>query len=124
MAHKELSSTQFADTLEVPRATVSHILSERNKPSLDVIVKIISTFREVSLGWLLLGEGEMFATPGSSAAVETEPEPAKEPVPPLPPNEAPPAAIAGTLSSRDPAREIAQIVIFYADHSFTAYKPS
>jgi len=56
---KELSPTQFADLIGVGRPVVSHILSERNKPSLDVVQRIIGAFPEISLPWLLSGTGNM-----------------------------------------------------------------
>jgi phage repressor protein C with HTH and peptisase S24 domain len=46
--------------LGVQRSNISHILSERNKPSLDFVLKIVNQFPEVSLDWLLKGQGEMF----------------------------------------------------------------
>jgi transcriptional regulator with XRE-family HTH domain len=57
---KNLSSSQFADLLGVQRSNISHILSGRNKPSLDFILKITEHFPTVSIEWLLKGEGEMF----------------------------------------------------------------
>jgi len=56
----DLSPSKLADTLEVPRSTISHILSERNKPSLEFIYKLIDKFPEISLIWLLKGEGNIF----------------------------------------------------------------
>jgi len=56
---KELSPTQFADLIGVGRPVVSHILSERNKPSLDVVQRIIGAFPQISLPWLLSGIGNM-----------------------------------------------------------------
>jgi DNA-binding XRE family transcriptional regulator len=56
----DLSPSKLADTLEVPRSTISHILSERNKPSLEFIQKVIDNFPEISLNWLLKGEGNIF----------------------------------------------------------------
>ncbi len=55
-----LSPSKLADTLEIPRSTISHILSERNKPSLEFIYKLIDKFPEISLTWLLKGEGSIF----------------------------------------------------------------
>ena len=57
---KNLSSSQFADLLGVQRSNISHILSGRNKPSLDFILKITEQFPSVSIEWLLKGKGEMF----------------------------------------------------------------
>lgn len=52
-----LSAASFAQKINVGRATISHILSGRNKPSLDFILKVIAAFPEVDLYWLLLGQG-------------------------------------------------------------------
>ncbi|RSK44602.1 helix-turn-helix domain-containing protein [Hymenobacter perfusus] len=58
---RQLSPTQFADTIGVSRPIVSHILSGRNKPSLEVVQKIVGAFPDLSLRWLLNGEGPMLA---------------------------------------------------------------
>lgn len=52
----ELSSSAFADQLGVQRSSISHILSGRNKPSLDFVLKLLKAFPEVAADWLLLGE--------------------------------------------------------------------
>ncbi|MFH0999757.1 MAG: helix-turn-helix transcriptional regulator [Bacteroidota bacterium] len=59
---KNLSASQFADTLGVQRSNISHILSGRNKPSLDFILKLNEIYPEISLEWLILGKGEMFGS--------------------------------------------------------------
>jgi DNA-binding XRE family transcriptional regulator len=64
---RQLSPTQFADLIGVGRPVVSHILSERNKPSLEVVQKVISAFPDVSLTWLLSGSGPMLATAPATA---------------------------------------------------------
>ncbi|KAA9327454.1 helix-turn-helix transcriptional regulator [Hymenobacter busanensis] len=56
---RQLSPTQFADTIGVARPIVSHILSGRNKPSLEVVQKIIAAFPDLSMAWLLTGQGQM-----------------------------------------------------------------
>ena len=53
------SPSSFADTIDVPRPIISHILSGRNKPSLDVIQKILMRFSELNPWWLLTGVGTM-----------------------------------------------------------------
>ena len=55
----ELTPSSFADKIGVQRSSLSHLLSGRNKPSLDLILKIIAVFNEVDLYWILLGEGEI-----------------------------------------------------------------
>lgn len=52
-----ISASAFADSIGVQRSSISHILSGRNKPSLDFIMKILDTYPEVELYWLLNGKG-------------------------------------------------------------------
>ena len=53
----EISAAQLADKVEVQRSSISHILSGRNKPSLEFVLKILKAFPEVELYWLLNGKG-------------------------------------------------------------------
>ncbi|WP_299837040.1 helix-turn-helix transcriptional regulator [uncultured Tenacibaculum sp.] len=55
--HYNLTSSGFAEKIDVPRSSISHLLSGRNKPSLDFIIKIDQAFDEVDLDWLLYGKG-------------------------------------------------------------------
>lgn len=52
---QQLSSAAFADAIGVQRSSISHVLSGRNKPSLDFILKTLLAFPHVSPQWLLLG---------------------------------------------------------------------
>lgn len=52
-----LNASSFADKIGVQRSSMSHLLSGRNKPSLDFILKIIDFFPEVDLYWVLNGKG-------------------------------------------------------------------
>jgi transcriptional regulator with XRE-family HTH domain len=54
-----LSPSQFADRIGVQRSSISHILSGRNRPSLEFVQKILSRFPEINPTWLILGKGEM-----------------------------------------------------------------
>ncbi|MCH7524064.1 MAG: helix-turn-helix transcriptional regulator, partial [Bacteroidetes bacterium] len=51
------SASSFAEKIGVQRSSISHILSGRNKPSLDFILKVLSSYPEVELYWLLNGKG-------------------------------------------------------------------
>lgn len=53
-----LTPSQFADRTGIPRASVSHILSGRNKPSLEILQKVAAVFPSVDLNWLMLGMGD------------------------------------------------------------------
>ncbi|HHC78510.1 MAG TPA: XRE family transcriptional regulator, partial [Flavobacteriia bacterium] len=53
----QLSAAAFADKIGVQRSSISHLLSGRNKPSLDFVLKVLDVFNEVELYWLLNGKG-------------------------------------------------------------------
>ncbi len=55
--HYGLTAATFADAINVQRSSISHLLSGRNKPSLEFVLKIESNYPEVSLEWLLHGKG-------------------------------------------------------------------
>ena len=57
MDYYDLNASALADSLGVLRSSISHLLSERNKPSLDFVLKIIDKYPEVDLYWLLYGKG-------------------------------------------------------------------
>ena len=71
-----LTPSQFADRTGIQRASVSHILSSRNKPSLEVIHKIYNAFPEVDVAWLFMGKGEPPQNPDITNVDSTEDEPA------------------------------------------------
>lgn len=71
LKEKRLSPSQFADEIKVQRSGMSHILSGRNKPSLDFVTKILTSYPDVNSDWLLFGKGKM--TEESAASIFEEP---------------------------------------------------
>ncbi len=59
MAVKNLNPSRFADKIGVPRSTISHVLSGRNNPSLELVQKILDSFPDIKTEWLLRGKGYM-----------------------------------------------------------------
>ena len=57
---KNLTASKFADEIGVQRSGISHILSGRNKPSLELIQKILSHFPDLRTEWLMNGTGQMY----------------------------------------------------------------
>lgn len=55
MTHFGLSTTELADKILVPKATISHLISERNRPSLEFIMKLHTHFPVLNLEWLIYG---------------------------------------------------------------------
>jgi transcriptional regulator with XRE-family HTH domain len=54
------SSSQFAEEIGVQASGISHIISGRNKPSLDFIIKMLEKYPFLSTEWLLFGKGDMY----------------------------------------------------------------
>lgn len=54
------TSAQFAEDIGVQPSGISHILSGRNKPSLDFILKMLEKYKFLSTEWLLFGKGNMY----------------------------------------------------------------
>jgi transcriptional regulator with XRE-family HTH domain len=57
-----VTATSFSEKIAFNRSTISHLLSGRNKPSLEFVMKVLQTYPEVDLYWLLYGKGS-FPTP-------------------------------------------------------------
>lgn len=69
--YSEMTPAEFAEEIGVQRSSISHIISGRNKPSLDFITKIKTAFPKFEWDWLINGEGEMLIS-------DKVPEPAEE----------------------------------------------
>ncbi|HBR53771.1 MAG TPA: transcriptional regulator [Flavobacteriaceae bacterium] len=131
LAFYGLTATAFSEEIDFNRSTISHLLSGRNKPSLEFVMKVVQTFEEVDLYWLLNGKGtfpstasttETISTPVTTSAIDT-PETKTRPFPK--------ETIETTESDSSPppsspshaSKAIDRIVIFYKDGSFKEYLP-
>ena len=106
MEYHHLTASLFADKIDVQRSSISHIISGRNKPSLDFILKVTNTFKDVDIYWLLNGKGTF-----PKQIIEKE-----QHTPPTLPFEEKQAQI------NDGGKKIQRIVVFYADGTFDEYK--
>ncbi|PLX06169.1 MAG: hypothetical protein C0596_16945 [Marinilabiliales bacterium] len=57
-----MTAAKFAEEIGVQASSISHIISGRNKPSTDFIIKLLERFRGLNAEWLLTGKGEMYKT--------------------------------------------------------------
>ena len=57
-----VTATLFSEKIAFNRSTISHLLSGRNKPSLEFVMKVLQTYPEVDLYWLLYGKGSFPTT--------------------------------------------------------------
>ncbi len=106
LEHHQLTASLFADKIGVQRSSISHILSGRNKPSLDFILKITGEFPDVDIYWLLNGKGTFPKT-----MVEKE-----KTTPTLPLSNS-----GGTTLSQASGKRIVKIVVFYEDGTFEEF---
>ncbi len=97
------NASSFAEKIGVQRSSISHILSGRNKPSLEFVLKVLSSFPEVELYWLLNGKGEF---PKNSENENSITENSQE------------KNLESVFSSKTSKKQIERIVIFYNDGSF------
>lgn len=112
-----LSATAFSEKIDFNRSTISHLLSGRNKPSLDFVMKVLNQFPEVGLYWLLNGTGN-FPSTSSSEKEYNIPKSAFRQNDDV--NSGRISDKKKKISKNDP--EIEKIVIFYKDGSFKVYE--
>jgi len=67
-----LKSSSFADKIGVNRATISHVLSGRNKPSIDFLDKMIRAFPDLNSNWIVTGDGLMHKSDGVKEVVKSK----------------------------------------------------
>ena len=71
LSAENISQSQFADTLGVARANISHIMAGRNKPGYDFICNLMRSYPTLNIEGLLLGKGKMYSkTPSIVEEVE------------------------------------------------------
>jgi transcriptional regulator with XRE-family HTH domain len=137
------SYAQFADEIGVQPSGISHILSGRNNPSLDFVIKMLHRYPSLSADWLLFGKGPMyrfisqptlFDTSETGAGTEGE-LPVKDReftdsdvMSPAEnfnqPQDYTEQTLPGVSNSDSGGRKIERIVMFYTDKTFSEYKPS
>ena len=107
LKHYGLSASAFAEKISVQRSSISHILSGRNKPSLDFIDKVLQAFPEIDLLWLLSGKGQLHCDNTLDQSTVEKP---------LVETQLPTSSIINNSEGID------RIVIFFQDGSFKSYK--
>jgi transcriptional regulator with XRE-family HTH domain len=118
MENNQLNATAFAEKIGVQRSSVSHILSKRNKPSLEFMLKIYEHFEQVNLEWLILGNQNIPLPPPPKDTNETlemdliQEDQKKEIVQNV-------QAFDGVQKNE----EVSQIIQLYKDGSFRTYFP-
>ncbi|MEZ0606970.1 helix-turn-helix domain-containing protein [Fibrella sp. WM1] len=134
---KQLSPSQLADDIGVQRSSISHILSGRNRPSLDIIQKIVRCYADLSYEWFLEDDSPLSideerddrAQPNkstSTTAVNRLPTWNKDVPAPQPAVKEPlkRTIIPESTTPLTPDKQVDRILIFYTDGTFREYKPA
>lgn len=117
MDYYGLTSSGLADEIEFNRSSISHLLSGRNKPSLEFVMKVLEKFPDVKLYWLLNGKGNF---PDAEKEKNVE-EKIIQSTPPTQKTENLDQKEKTQLSFKN-HNSIERIVIFYKDGTFKEYK--
>jgi transcriptional regulator with XRE-family HTH domain len=115
METNQLSAAAFAEKIGVQRSSVSHILSKRNKPSLEFILKIHAAFEGVGLEWLVIEGAKQTVLPllttdvpeTDKIVIEQDEKPLTSDLPPSTHND----------------QDVIQIIQLYQDGSFRTFFP-
>lgn len=134
MERERMGQAQFASAIGIQRAAMSHIISGRNNPSLDVMLKILHRYPQLNPDWLLFGKGEMLRSTDSSveqaedqaktppqlhlmaddhvevsqAALNTEREPSEKQM---------------AISVEKTSKTVSRIMVFYSDNTYDTFVP-
>lgn len=134
MECERMGQAQFASAIGIQRAAMSHIISGRNNPSLDVMTKILHRYPQINPDWLLLGKGEMLRdnTPAMEPAdniaknlpqIQVVPEGHQE----LPFQESRKelenSEKTWAVSVENPSKTVSKIMVFYSDNTYDTFVP-
>ena len=143
MQKEEMSSVQFAEKIDISPSSLSHILNGRNKPSLEVVMKIHKACSYVNLHWLMYGDGEMEKQPEATkqedsgisgmlmfdesplfASNGTEDLENRKEMAPKSPVFAPKEIVREEIKYIEkPARKITEIRIFFDNGTYETFRP-
>ena len=110
MEYYNLTATALADSIAIQRSSISHLLSGRNKPSLDFVMKVLEKYPDVELYWLLNGKGAF-------------PKTIENAIPPTLSLNQDKVAISSISKNSSENSEIDKIVVFYKNGTFKSYLP-
>lgn len=136
--YENISYSKFADLVGIQRSGVSHLISGRNNPGLEVIQKILEAFDYINTDWLLLNKGTMIKkdkieTQGSLFSESVNNKEVKESNNTTADNnsnsdnnstyDTVKKNLTDSQEDKIQAKKIIKIVIFYSDKSFSDFSP-
>lgn len=144
MNREKLTAGAFAESIGASQATISHILSGRNRPSVELVLRVHQRYTDINLEWLLTGKGQMSNVDGASdSSLEADlnyplfAENAKNPDASTNCAENRKETLLESTAKREkstvhqeiiykerPPRKITEIRIFFDDNTYETFKPA
>jgi len=118
LKYYEISASSFADSIGVQRSSISHLLSGRNNPSLDFILRVLDKYPEISFDWFVKGIGNI-AQPKND--VEDTPNLFNQDVSKNTVDEKK-IKLSSNMPDIGSTREVEKIVLLYKDGGFRVYE--
>ena len=114
MKLNNLTASAFAESIGVQPSSVSHILSGRNKPSLEFIQKIIVNYPKIDAAWLING----------TTSVHVDKIKIEETSPPINEERPNPTKTESDSSNKVESKDelIEKIVVFYTNGTFKEFR--
>ena len=134
MERERMGQAQFASAIGIQRAAMSHIISGRNNPSLDVMLKILHRYPQLNPDWLLFGKGEMLRS-SESSVVQAEDQVITPPPLHLMADDHVEVSQAALNTEREPlekqmaisvektSKTVSRIMVFYSDNTYDTFVP-
>jgi transcriptional regulator with XRE-family HTH domain len=143
MNSEGLTPSKFAEVIGIGRASISHIMNGRNKPSDAILTKILERFTYINPDWLILGSGSMKRETGNNQSkINREPDlftsnaqhipPAEKKIPEFRPkteDKTPPPTASFNMPPIEPIfkerpeKKVIRIMIFYSDSTYEVFNP-
>jgi len=134
----KINSSKFAEEIGVQKSSISHVLSGRNKPSLDFIQKLLKVYPDINADWLIMGKGKMMIDENETNLF-SRPEKQKEVIAVVKEDTEKPEEVISepkekkaktiekqTITTGIPYnsnKQASKIVIFYSDSTFKEFLP-
>ncbi|MEI7724715.1 MAG: helix-turn-helix transcriptional regulator [Bacteroidota bacterium] len=127
LKERKLTPSQFADEIGIQRSGMSHLISGRNKPSLEFVMKVLHRFPEVKADWLINGITERKSEEAPPESEDEDMIASKVPAtlfddPDLS-GTRPQVKQQRIVRKERSDRRIEKIVVFYDDRTFREYEP-
>lgn len=121
-----LSASGLATKIGVQRSSISHVISGRNKPSLDFVMKLLHTFNEITIEWLIDGEGSFPKSENTTTTLSNPIDKISSVKPEkIETEKRSPEIISEIISEIIPKKsnqkEIEKIILLYKDGSFDSF---